>query len=140
MDKEVRVVGEMTLLIVDDEEQILKMLNVLFSNNGYKVLAAGSAEEALEVLRQESVMVMFLDLKLPGMSGIELCKQIRKENQIAVIHALTGYTNFFGLLECRAAGFDDFFIKPVALPLLLKAAESAFEKIERWKVIEYDLA
>jgi CheY-like chemotaxis protein len=127
-------------LIVDDEVNILDILKELFSNEGYKVLAAGSAEEALDMLRQESVMVMFLDLKLPGMSGVDLCKQIRKENQIAVIHALTGYSNLFGLLECRAAGFDDFFTKPVGLPVLLKAAEHAFEKIERWKVVEYDLA
>jgi CheY-like chemotaxis protein len=82
---------------------------------------------------------MFLDLKLPGMSGIDLCKQIRKENQIAIIHALTGYSNFFGLLECRSAGFDDFFTKPAGLPVLLKTAEHAFEKIERWKVVEHDL-
>ena len=132
--------SEKVILIVDDEEQILNMLKELFGGEGYKVLAAGSAEEALDLLRQESAMVMFLDLKLPGMSGIDLCKRIRKENQIAVIHALTGYSNFFGLLECRAAGFDDFFTKPAALPLLLKAAEQAFEKIERWKVVEYDLA
>jgi len=129
-----------TVLIVDDEINILNILKELFSGAGYKVLAAGSAEEALDVLRQERVMVMFLDLKLPGMSGIDLCKRIRKENQIAVIHALTGYSNLFGLLECRTAGFDDFFTKPVGLPVLLKAAEHAFEKIERWKVVEYDLA
>ena len=58
-------------------------------------------------------MVMFLDIKLPGMSGIELCKKIRIENQIGIIHAITGYSNIYGLLECRAAGFDDFFVKPI---------------------------
>lgn len=130
---------ERRILIVDDEPDILDILREAFSFEKYKVFTAGSAEEALEVLRQESIMVMFFDLKLPGMSGIDLCKRIRKENQIAVIHALTGYTNFFGLIECRAAGFDDFFTKPVVLQLLLKAARDAFEKVERWKVPEYEL-
>jgi CheY-like chemotaxis protein len=50
------------------------------------------------------------------------------------------YSNFFGFLECRSAGFDDFFTKPVALKALFKAAEEAFEKLERWKVFVYDLA
>lgn len=132
--------GEKKILLVDDEVQILEMMQEAFGLYNYEVRTAESAEQAMDILAKESIMVMFLDLKLPGMSGIELCQQIRKDNQIAVIHALTGYSNFFGLLECRAAGFDDFFMKPVALKTLFKAAEDAFEKIERWKVFEYDLA
>ena len=132
--------NERTILIVDDEVEILNMLKELFSIQGYKVLTAESSEKALDILRQDYVMVMFFDLKLPGMSGIDLCKQIRKENQIAIIHALTGYSNFFGLLECRRAGFDDFFTKPVNLPVLIEAAEHAFEKIERWRILEQDPA
>jgi len=132
--------SEKKILLVDDEVQILEMLQEAFSLYNYQVKTAESSEQALEVLAKESIMVMFLDLKLPGMSGIDLCRQIRKDNQIAVIHALTGYGNFFGLLECRAAGFDDFFMKPVALKTLFKAAEDAFEKIERWDVFKYNLA
>jgi len=97
------------------------------------------AEKAIEILARESIMVMFLDLNLPGMSGIDLCRKIRKENQIAVINALTGFSNIYGLLECRGAGFDDFFIKPITLKALFKAAEDAFDKIERWQVFEYGL-
>jgi len=80
-----------------------------------------------------------LDLKLPGMNGVELCELIRKQNPLAIIHALTGFTDLFGLLECRKAGFDDFFTKPVSMEVLLEAAKDAFKKIERWKVDEYDL-
>jgi len=60
------------------------------------------------------------------LSGIELCKKIRIENQICIIHAMTGYNNIFGLLECRAAGFDNYFVKPVRMNLLKKAAQDAF--------------
>ncbi len=84
-------------------------------------------------------MVMFLDLKLPDMNGIDLCKRIRRDNLVAVIYAITGYTNYYTLMDCRAAGFDDFFVKPVDMKTLLRATKDAFEKIERWKVDEYDL-
>jgi len=131
--------SEKKILIVDDEVAILNMLKDHFSTNNYEVFAAESAEKAFEILRKESLMVMFLDLNLPDMSGIDLCRRIRKENQVAIMYAFTGYANLFRLLECRAAGFDDFFIKPVELKVLLKAAEDAFEKIERWKVFDYHL-
>jgi CheY-like chemotaxis protein len=127
------------ILIVDDEADILNLFKEVFETAGYEVWTAENAEDALAVLKTQSVMVMFLDLKLPGMSGVDLCKKIRVENQIGIIHALTGYSNFFGLLECRAAGFDDFFTKPVQIKALLKAAEEAFEKLERWKIDDYDL-
>jgi len=126
-------------LIVDDEVLILNMLKDAFGSAGYTVLTAASAEDALKILKDESVMVMFLDIKLPGMSGVELCKRIRIENQAGIIHAFTGYSNIYGLLECRAAGFDDFFIKPIKINLLIKAAQEAFEKLERWEVGDYEL-
>ena len=125
---------EKTVLVVDDEVSILDMMNEAFESAGYRVLTADSAEGALMILKKETVLVMFLDLRLPGMSGIELCKKIRIENQMGIIHAFTGYGNIYGLLECRAAGFDDFFIKPVKLDVLLKAAQDSFVKLERWKV------
>ena len=130
---------EKKILFVDDEERILDMLEKLFSRANYTVRCAESAEKALDILRQESIMVMVLDLKLPGMNGVELCKHIRKQNPICIIYALTGYANLFNLLECRGAGFDDFFVKPVNPEVLLKASQEAFEKIERWEVPSYDL-
>ncbi len=130
---------EKKILFVDDEEGILDMLEKLFSRANYTVRCAESAEKALDILRQESIMVMVLDLKLPGMNGVELCKHIRKQNPVCIIYALTGYANLFNLLECRGAGFDDFFVKPVNPEVLLKAFQEAFEKIERWEVPSYDL-
>ncbi len=131
--------NEKKILVVDDEAAILNMLTDVFTMGGYQVVAAESAEKALEILSNESIMVMFLDLKLPGMSGLDLCKLIRRDNEIAVIYAFTGYVNIFGVIECRHAGFDDYFIKPVDIKVLLEAAESAFKKLERWQVDESGL-
>jgi len=122
------------ILVVDDEIAILEVMKEIFALKGYSVSAVESAEEALDILNKEAFAVMFLDLKLPGMDGIELCKRVRKNNLGAVIYALTGYTNFYTLMDCRVAGFDDFFVKPVGLEVLIRAAEDAFEKVERWKL------
>ena len=109
------------------------MLEQAFSKAGYTVRLAESAEETLDILKDEKIQVMFLDLKLPGMNGLKLCRKIRKEFPIAIIHAITGYASLFELADCREAGFDDYFIKPVELEVLFKAAQDAFEKIDRWK-------
>ncbi|MBN2125031.1 MAG: response regulator [Deltaproteobacteria bacterium] len=132
--------SEKKILVVDDEESIRELLEQAFIREGYEVLTADSAEKAAEILRHESIMVMFLDLNLPGMNGVDLCRQIRRENWVGIVFALTGYTDLFGLLECRRAGFDDFFTKPVSIEVLLEAARDAFKRIERWKVRDYELA
>ena len=131
--------NEKKILVVDDEVLILDLLKEVFESSGFKVLIAESGEEAMKILQRESIMVIFLDIKLPGISGIELCKKIRIENQICIIHAITGYNNIYSLLECRAAGFDDFFVKPTGIKLLKKAAQDAFEKLERWNVESHEL-
>lgn len=131
--------SEKKILIVDDEKAIRDVFDQALSKAGYVVRSAETAEKAMEILREESIMVIFLDLNLPGISGMEMCKKIRKDNPVGIIYAVTGYTDLFGLMECRKVGFDDFFAKPVNLGILLKAAEDAFEKIERWQLNEYDL-
>jgi len=128
---------EKKILIVDDEVSILALLEEAFSIAGYTVRIAENADEALNILKDETIMVMFLDLKLPGMSGIDLCVKIREIDQISIVHGFTGYSTYYGLLECRTAGFDDFFVKPVEIDVLLKAAADAFEKLKRWKVSDY---
>ena len=74
-----------TILVVDDEKAILNMFTLAFSKKGYRVQTANSAEEALEILKTEKINVMFLDLNLPGMNGIELCRAIKKEQPMAEI-------------------------------------------------------
>ncbi|MFH1154409.1 MAG: response regulator [Pseudomonadota bacterium] len=121
-----------TILIVDDEKAIIYLFTQVFNRAGYDVRAAQSGEEALEILKKEKIYVMFFDLRLPGMTGIELCRSIRKELPMALIYAITGYASLFELTDCREAGFDDYFRKPVNMNTLRKTTESAFEKINRW--------
>ncbi len=125
--------SEQSILFVDDEVAILKMLDRSFSRAGYTVHRAQSGEAALRVLQQESIHVMFFDLNMPGMNGIDLCRRLRPERPMDMIYALTGYARLFELAECREAGFDDYFKKPADLKLLHATVDAAFEKRNRWK-------
>jgi CheY-like chemotaxis protein len=122
-----------TILVVDDEVAVRDLLKDAFSIEGYDVWLAEGAETAFEILKEEDIEVIFLDLKLFGMNGIELCKQIKKDNPIAIIFAMTGWAALYDIEECREAGFDDFFTKPVQTEMLLKAVDSAFERLNRWR-------
>lgn len=124
---------ERKILVVDDEPPILKLLSQVFTRAGYKVLTAERASDALTILENENIPVMFFDLNMPEMNGIELCKKIKKQKPMTIIYAITGFASLFELSECREAGFEDYFKKPVNVSTLLKKAESAFEKVKRWK-------
>jgi CheY-like chemotaxis protein len=125
--------AEKKILVVDDEEQIRDLFSQVFSNAGYAVQTVESAEQALEIIAKTPFLVFFLDLNLPGMNGVELCRQIRKGWPMAICYAVTGYASLFELSDCRDAGFEDYFTKPASLSDLLDSAEHAFRKIERWK-------
>ncbi len=120
------------VLILDDEEMIRMLLRRLLEKKGFEVVEASSAEEALDILNDEFIHLMFFDLMLPNMNGIDLCKLVKKQNPIAIIYAMTGYTSVFELASTREAGFDDYFLKPLKLDVILKAAEDGVEKICRW--------
>lgn len=121
------------VLVVDDEKMIRNLLRKALTREGYEVSCAENAEDALKILGKETIYVMFLDLKLPGMNGVELCREIRETYPVSVIYAITGYASDFEISDCRGAGFEDYFTKPVDLHTIFKAAANAFEKINRWE-------
>lgn len=121
------------ILVVDDEESILNLFVKAFTQYGYDVRTATSGEKALEMIETQDLLVMFLDLNMPEMDGLDLCRQIKKKLPMAVIYAMTGYASLFDLAACRDAGFDDYFKKPVNLTVLKEAAQQAFDRINRWK-------
>jgi CheY-like chemotaxis protein len=124
---------EKRILVVDDDAPIREMMATFFTRAGYSIHTAEDAEEALALMKTYKFPVFFLDLNLPGMNGIELCRIIRKENPLSIVYAVTGYGTDFEVSECRKAGFEDYFTKPAELKVLLHAAEQAFQKLERWR-------
>ncbi|HOW57922.1 MAG TPA: response regulator [Smithellaceae bacterium] len=121
------------ILVVDDEASVRELFDSVFTGADYEVISAATGTEALEILKYESIDVIFLDLKLFGMNGIELCRQIRKTKPVSLIYAITGWAALFEIDECREAGFDDYFEKPLDMDMLLKLVEQAFARLQRWK-------
>ncbi|MGD9877899.1 response regulator [Desulfococcus sp.] len=99
------------VLVVDDDQPIQKLFIHAFPQ--YAVQAFGSAEAALEALGTAEFDVMFVDINLPGMDGFAFAKQVRKDHPDAFIIGMTGAANKFEFSECRAAGFDAYFYKPI---------------------------
>jgi len=121
------------ILVVDDEDTIRYLFQSLFPEAIYDVHAVQDGPEALQILKNTDIHVIFLDLKLFGMNGITLCRQIRQTNPLAVIHAMTGWAALFDIEECRDAGFDDYFVKPLDIDLISLTVQESFKKLERWR-------
>lgn len=119
------------ILVVDDEVTILMMLREAFEKEGYGVVTAPSGEEALEILKENEFKVMFLDLKLPGIDGLELCKAIRRQFPEAALYAITGHPDKFEFKDCISAGFNGYFSKPFITETLLETAREAFADLEK---------
>ncbi len=124
---------EKTILIVDDEITVREIFKDFFGASGYRVLTAEGADNAVDILKDRQVDVIFLDLRLFGTNGLELGRRIRRESPLSILFAITGWAGLFEVEECREAGFDDFFVKPVEFDMLQKAVEDAFERVERWR-------
>ena len=123
------------ILLVDDEESMREMYDAALSTACFTTVAAENAEEALEIIHNSPIQVMFLDLQLPGMNGVELCRKIKAIKPTAICIAVTGHSSVFDLVSCREAGFDDYYAKPVAIKDLIGAARDSFVKIERWTAV-----
>jgi DNA-binding response OmpR family regulator len=121
------------ILVVDDEASVRDLFQSVFAEADYDVILAEGGKDALVILKMYDIDVIFLDLKLFGMSGIELCRQIRKTQPVSIIYAMTGWLELFEIDECREAGFDDYFEKPLDMEKLLVLVGQAFERLERWK-------
>ena len=76
---------EKKILIVDGEGDIRKVFEKAFRRAGYAVRTAASGSEALEILKGDKIQVMFFDLKMPEMDGLELCREVRKDFPMAMI-------------------------------------------------------
>lgn len=107
-------ISNQTVLIVDDEENILELLKFNLCNSGFKVVTALSGEKALDLCQKESVDLVLLDLMLPDIDGLEICRRLKsqaKTNLIPVI-MLTAKTEEVDKLMGFELGADDYITKP----------------------------
>jgi two-component system, OmpR family, phosphate regulon response regulator PhoB len=108
------------VLLVDDDRDIREVVCAMLDAVGLTVESATSAEEALERVRGSSFDLLVLDWNLPGMTGIELCRLIRKDRQLGAMPVLflTAHASSRDVVEAFASGADDYVVKPFRAPEL----------------------
>ena len=122
---------EMKMMLVDDEERFLSTTQKLLSRKGIEALTAPSGGEALEKLRTQNIHVVILDVKMPGMDGIETLKQIKKQFPLVEVIMLTGHGTVESAVEGLKSGATDYLTKPTDIAELIEKAEEAFNKRQR---------
>jgi two-component system response regulator PilR (NtrC family) len=102
----------MNVLIVDDEEVLQDVLGELVRREGWTPIAAKSGEEAFRILEREDADIVLLDLMLPGMSGMEVLRRLRKEDPDQVVVIITAYSSIEGAITAMREGAFHYIPKP----------------------------
>ncbi len=123
----------MKILVVDDEKNIRKTLTDILEDEGYNVLSATSGEEGLQLLEQNPVDLMLLDVKLPGMDGIEVLKQVRKLYPALDVIMISGHSTIKTAVQAVQMGAYNFLEKPLSLHKIIISARNIADKIRLYK-------
>src|SRR5450756_1919837 len=127
------------VLVVDDDPVVGKSFNrVLSKDKGYVVITAKNAAEALERMREQEYDVVFTDIKMPGMDGVELTERVKAKRPWTPVVIITGYGTTENEVRAKAAGVSDFMRKPLsperieesAAHALLEPAPTIVAKVE----------
>src|SRR5881628_1578372 len=116
-----------TILVVDDEPQLRRVMLATLTDLGYVVIDARSGEEALEKFRQEAPDLVLLDLNMPGIGGLETCRAIRAGSDAPII-ILSVRNNERDKVEALDAGADDYVTKPFGIQELLARIRAAMRR------------
>jgi len=119
-----------TILIVDDEESILKLIRYNLESEGYKVIAVKSGEEALTKAFEINPDIIVLDLMLPGLNGIEVCKILTKDERTSLIPVLmlTARSEDADIIAGLEAGADDYITKPFSPKILIARIKTVLRR------------
>jgi len=122
-----------TILLVDDEPDILEFLSYNIRKEGYKVFTASNGEEAIRLTQQLNPSLIILDVMMPKMDGIETCQVIRKDLNLAqpLIAFLTARAEDYAQIAGFEAGGDDYITKPIRPRLLISKIEALLRRLEK---------
>lgn len=115
------------ILVVDDDPQIRRVLRVTLTAQGYEVDDATHGEAALKKLRESRFDLVLLDMNMPGMDGLETCRAIRDQSEVAII-MLTVRDNEVDKVAALDAGADDYVTKPFKTPELSARIRAALRR------------
>jgi DNA-binding response OmpR family regulator len=128
-------VSEQTVLVVDDEAAIAEAVRARLESEGYRVVVALDGPEAIEAHREHQPDLVVLDLMLPGMDGLEVCKRIQRDRWTPVL-MLTAKTEEADKVAGFAVGADDYLTKPFSLRELTVRVRAILRRVERIKGVQ----
>jgi len=126
-----------TVLIVDDERTLARAIKAFLTESGYEAEVAGDAEQALRLLETMRPDVVFSDVRLPGMDGIELLRRIREFDAAIPVIIMTAHGSIEGAVEAVKLGAFDYLKKPVDLEELKLLADRARENSQLRQELSY---
>lgn len=103
--------SNINILVVDDEKEIADLVEIYLVSDGYKVFKAYNAQEGFDILQQHTIELVLLDIMMPGMDGLEMCRKIREFNNIPIIMLSAKSTDLDKILGL-STGADDYVVKP----------------------------
>ncbi|HMF75348.1 MAG TPA: sigma-54 dependent transcriptional regulator [Bryobacteraceae bacterium] len=124
------------ILVVDDEESLRRVLQVQLDGRGYEVALAANARDALGILAGSHYDLVLTDLRMPGMSGLELLKQIRENHPDTQVILLTAFGTIENAVEAMQSGAYQYVTKPVRFDELAIVIERALERCRMLEQIE----
>ena len=128
MDNEIK---NHTILLIDDEPDILDFLSYSLKKEGFKVLIANNGEEGIRIAKVQNPSLIILDVMMPVMDGIEACQLLRKElDYRPIITFLTSRSEDYSQIAGLDAGADDYISKPIRPRLLVTKVNSLLKRIE----------
>ena len=117
------------ILLVDDEEYLLKSLEVFLKNEtNYEIFTASDGKEAIEIIDSKDIDLILTDLKMPGMSGVELMEYVKGKSEDVPVIAITAYASLNSAVETLRVGAYDYLIKPYEFDIVLMVVERAIER------------
>lgn len=121
-----------TVLVVDDEKEIRKIIGTYLLQEGIVVLEAEDGYEALKVFDNEKIDLIILDVMMPKMDGWQVCKEIRKQSKVPII-MLTARGEEYDKLFGFELGVDDYVVKPFSPRELTARVKAVFQRIDMFK-------
>ena len=119
----------MKILVIDDERPIRNSLKEILGDEGYTVETAESGAQALELVDKEKFDVIFCDIKMPGMDGMEVLSKLEEEGVEAAVIMISGHGDIDTAVECMKKGAFDFIQKPLDLNRILITIKNATERV-----------
>ena len=124
-----REVETIRILVVDDERDIREASERILSRLGFQLYTAKRGEEALQIFEEAHPAIVLLDLKMPGMDGMEVLKRLREKDPSVLVIVITGYATVETAIEAMKQGAYDFISKPFEPDQLRIVVNRAAEKI-----------